>query len=900
VSAGAQDNVIKEHIKRLGAAVAGALDRQRTRLERKKVEDSFRRSERRLNLAQRLGRIATTCSAVKDAQGRVVRLLGTVQDITKRKRADARIQHFVELQEQRDRFAQIVASSQEAMALVNGEFVYLETNAAYARLVNTPAERLIGRAIASVIGEDVFEQTLRTRLEQCLAGQEVRYEAERSRADGSPGYFESVYSPCHSPDGSVFGVAACIRDVTERRQAEQALQVERDNLSAFLAATPAAVLALDGEQRVVLANLAAEKLIGRPLAAMVGKQCGGLLGCVHKSGTPRGCGTSAYCVTCSLHAIVSEALEHRRTTNVREIAFEISSNHAKELRWIIANSAPLTLDVGPGAVLAFYDVTERRRAEDMVRFQAMLLESQNEASIDGILVADQQGRALWSNRRFAELLGLPKDAIRQDLTVMPLLVPSDKFNGVDEHRAHVTQLMLDNVTKSRDEIQLKDGRTLDRYSAPVTDNTGAHLGRVWLFRDVTHERNLQASIAQSDRLASMGMLAAGVAHEINNPLSYILYNLESLIEELKDWQAHSTDLREELARHFGEERLREFPPGCLAFLEDPGLGDIQDRLQDALGGTRRIKDIARGLGTFSRVEKERVLPTDMCCAIESAISIAFNEIKYRARLEKDFSSRSRVMASDGRLSQVFLNLFVNAAHAIQDGDADNNRIRVKTWEFAGEAFVEVSDTGCGILPENLPRIFDPFFTTKPVGVGSGLGLHIARDIVTSYRGSIEVSTEVGKGTSFVIRFPLAAEGPSRPSTDVDMSRSADNVCGRILVVDDESAVRSALSRVLKSHEIVEAESGWQACEIIAQDQRFDVILCDTMMPRGSGIDVHKWLIAHHPQLARRLVFVTGGAFSPNARAYLNQAGSVNIDKPFDWRHLQKLVAEWVRTAGERR
>ena len=175
---------------------------------------------------------------------------------------------------------------------------------------------------------------------------------------------------------------------------------------------------------------------------------------------------------------------------------------------------------------------------------------------------------------------------------------------------------------------------------------------------------------------------------------------------------------------------------------------------------RRIKEIARRLGSFSRVEKDQLTPVELRYPIESAITIASNEIKYRASVVRDIGLTAPVLASEGRLTQVFLNLLLNAAQAIEEGDAENNTIRVRTWQSGPTVLAEVQDTGCGIPPANLDRIFDPFFSTKPVGVGSGLGLNIVRSIIAGYGGKIEVESVAGKGSRFVIRLPAARR--SRP------------------------------------------------------------------------------------------------------------------------------------------
>jgi CheY-like chemotaxis protein/anti-sigma regulatory factor (Ser/Thr protein kinase) len=392
----------------------------------------------------------------------------------------------------------------------------------------------------------------------------------------------------------------------------------------------------------------------------------------------------------------------------------------------------------------------------------------------------------------------------------------------------------------------------------------------------------------------MGMLAAGVAHEINNPLTYILYNLESLSEDVPRYSQQLAQARRALVGHLGEPALRDLIGSAFEVLDPATFSDVEERFKDALSGTNRIKEIAKGLGTFSRVEREAVAAVDIRYPIESALSIATNEIKYRASLVKDLGITSQVMASDGRLSQVFLNLLVNAAHAIPEGNVEQNEIRVRTWQEGDEVCAEVRDTGGGIPAEDLSHIFEPFFTTKAGGVGSGLGLSIARSIVTGYGGKIEVTSEVGKGASFVIRLPAARleEKTRRPAKPKEPRAAGPR--GRILVIDDEPGVRAVLRRTLSRHELVEADSGKRGQQILAEDQEFDLILCDMMMPRVSGMEVHRWLLDKYPQLARKVVFMTGGAFTPNAGKYLEQAGNLRIQKPFDETSLERLVEDRVR------
>ena len=548
------------------------------------------------------------------------------------------------------------------------------------------------------------------------------------------------------------------------------------------------------------------------------------------------------------------------------------------------------------------DISETRQAGDALRFQAMLLESQNQASIDGILIVDPNGKILWFNRQFLKMWGVPPDTAASGSDNAAIEFVVGQVADPDAFMSQVRALYLDRDAKSRDEIHLKDGRVFDRYSAPVVSEENAYLARVWLFRDVTEKTRMLASLAQSDRLAAMGMLAAGVAHEINNPLTYVLYNLESVSQELPRLaSAMRRDCSEPTAGGGSESVARQVGDHDEIFT--PAMvDDMSDRLRDALAGTERIKEIARGLGTFSRVEQTRTGPVDVRRAAEHAIGIARNEIRYRARLVRDFHEVPAVLASDGKLAQVFLNLLVNAAFAIAEGDVEGNEIRVRTWAEHDQVFVEVKDTGAGIAPQHRSRIFEPFFTTKGVGVGSGPGLSICKNIVTSFGGEISFESEVGKGTRFLVCLP-AMPDDGKPKRDARPAGVpvGPHTRGRILVVDDVAEIRTTLTRLLGGeHEVVAVSSGEEGQTILEGDQAFDVLFFDLMMPRMSGMDLHEWLARRDPGLAGRVVFITGGAFTPKASEYLAKVRNPQVAKPFDARALKDMVNELVQAAKTKR
>jgi len=382
-----------------------------------------------------------------------------------------------------------------------------------------------------------------------------------------------------------------------------------------------------------------------------------------------------------------------------------------------------------------------------------------------------------------------------------------------------------------------------------------------------HDR-MTAQLMAADRMVSIGTLAAGAAHEINNPLAYLIAALDFLDSEFKGIEQH---------------------------LPADQSDEVRKALAEAREGAGRVKHVVRDLKTFSRVEEEHRRRVDLRPVIESSINIAFNEIKYRARLVKDYGQTPPVLANEARLGQVFLNLIINAAQAIPEGYTDKNEIRVVSWtDERGRANVEVRDSGSGIPPDVVGRIFDPFFTTKPIGVGTGLGLSICRGIVSALHGDISVKSEVNKGTTFRVTLPPAPilkDDEGLPST----APAQPGRRGRILVVDDEPAIGESVRRLLRSeHEVVGRTKADDARDLVARGDRFDAILCDLMMPGMTGMDLHAALLRLAPDQAERMVFITGGAFTTTASEFLERVPNLRLEKPYDSANLRAIVRGMVR------
>jgi PAS domain S-box-containing protein len=408
--------------------------------------------------------------------------------------------------------------------------------------------------------------------------------------------------------------------------------------------------------------------------------------------------------------------------------------------------------------------------------------------------------------------------------------------------------------------------------APIRAPDGGVSGGVGLVTDVTEARRAEealrrseAALAQADRMASLGTLAAGVAHEINTPLSYVATSMELALGQVQ--------------------AMRGDPAGAAGHLEL-----LASLLANAQEGTERVRTLVQDLKTFSRADDPRQGRVDVEEVLEGALGLVGNELRHRARVVRDYGGVPAVRGAASRLSQVFVNLLVNAAQALPDGGhAGGQEVRVRTRREGARVRVEVSDTGSGIPPEQLGRIFEPFWTTKPAGVGTGLGLAICHGIVSALGGSIHVESEPGRGTTFRVLLP-ASEGeeaaapppaPPRPALTPPPVASAGGR-RRLLLVDDSERFTWTLRLALQDRfDVTTAVSGRDALGLLlAPGACFDLVLCDLMMPDMTGMDVYEALQRERPGLEKRLVFMTGGAFTERAAAFLRQVGNRRLEKPF--------------------
>jgi signal transduction histidine kinase len=408
-------------------------------------------------------------------------------------------------------------------------------------------------------------------------------------------------------------------------------------------------------------------------------------------------------------------------------------------------------------------------------------------------------------------------------------------------------------------------------TAAVGDALG---GTVIVLHDVREKQRLQKQLELADRLSSLGAMAATTAHELNNPLTVVMTNSGLIGESLNQ-------LRAQLGSHTDT-------VGQMSAMLD-ALGDLQ-------AAASRMARIVGDLRNFSRPAADKPERLDLRRCVEWAVRATAREFQYRAILRTRFEPAPFVIGEPARIEQVLVNLLVNAAHAIPPGHVDDNEVQVNVGVSEdGRARIEVRDTGAGIAPDLVDRIFDPFFTTKAPEMGTGLGLAICQGIVHALGGEIRVNSTVGKGTTFTILLKSAEadELASPPSGAEPQPKAAP---GRILVMDDEVTLLRAIQRILQDegHTIVACSDASAGLAHIDAGEQFDLVISDLMMPGMTGLDFYELLKRRHPAATHKVVFITGGALTPQVATFLESIPNSTLEKPFKLAQLIDTVNAALR------
>jgi PAS domain S-box-containing protein len=690
-------------------------------------------------------------------------------------------------------------------------------------------DALIGLPVSRTSARE-FRDSVREHEDRAFAGEPQRYESVVERADGDRRIVAITTAPLYEL-GKVSGVVASLRDVTEERRARDAVVLSEARYRNVFDSATDSIYTLDSRGAFTSVNDATLQMTGRTRGDLLGHSARGLV--LEEE--------LAYVGERFLEALAGASLRY-------ECHFRRADG---ERRLVSVNNSPIRR--GPeivGVLGVARDITdERGRAVALARSEARYSRLVESAS-DAIFTIDREGRFTAVNHSLAQAVGRSREALlgrqfaelvdRRDLQVARDLLAAT-FGG----------------QRRRSSLRYHDAHGEVRHgsviTSPVVDDDGL-TGALGIMRDVTDERRLAEQMLQQEKLAAVGQLVSGVAHELNNPLAGVMAFAELLAA-----------------------RPAEDEQAALA---------VETIHREATRAAR----IVRHLLTFARQQPSDRAAVDLNAIVRDSVALrqgALQDARIAVSLQLDPALPS-TWADPFQLQQVVLNLLGNAEHAVSSQPA-GRAITIRTARRRGTLRLAVSDTGPGIAPERLDRIFNPFYTTKPVGQGTGLGLSISDGIVREHGGRITAESAPGEGATFIVELPVTAPTPVERGGEHPVP--APPATGRALVVDDESAMRTAISSFLRleGHLVDVAASTSEARAFLGAGE-YDVILLDLRMPGEGGEQLFDELRRRDPRHADRVVFVTGDFQDAGVQRFLAAANRPLVTKPFQLDDLSAVVA----------
>ena len=449
----------------------------------------------------------------------------------------------------------------------------------------------------------------------------------------------------------------------------------------------------------------------------------------------------------------------------------------------------------------------------------------------------------------------------------------------------------------------KDGSLIDvELSAnALYDSSGNIEGSISVHHNITERKqmeNLQRGLIHADRIMVIGQLAAGIAHEINNPAAFVMANISSMQKNLSELK----NLLKTLYLFYDPNSPEKFLEALkeverLNAIENfqKITNEFEDVLKESQEGMERIRSIVRDLRVFSRIEQDELESVEINDIVNTAINMTFSEIRHKAKLEKDLAEIPSIVADRAKIAQVVVNMLLNAAQAIPKGKVAQNKIKIITRKDDKDITIEIIDTGCGITKENLSKIFYPFFTTKPRDLGTGLGLTLCTDIVNKHHGRIDVKSKVGKGSSFIIRLPINTDLSIKSEEPSKLKRISVKRRAKILIVDDEVLLLNAYKRGLEpDHEVLTVNSAEKALQILGSDPSFDLVLCDIVMPEMDGMEFFNKLKVKLPTYTKKVVFCSGSGGS-TSKEFCRSIGNILLEKPISMQKLKEAIDGIIST-----
>lgn len=484
-------------------------------------------------------------------------------------------------------------------------------------------------------------------------------------------------------------------------------------------------------------------------------------------------------------------------------------------------------------------------------------------AVDAITRVDESGICVGGNPALHSLLGYANREV-DGLRFLDLVHPTDRANVAAAFASARTDELLEIEARG----VRKDNRLLPLQLSIIARAGGR--GHFCFVRDLTLKKTEEERLAAAVSVTAIGAFATGLAHEINNPLAVVLANVEEA--------GHVTG---ELQPKIPKEALEDFT-------------ELRTMLSEAHNASQRIQNMVRDVRVFACPD-HRSGKVDLNTITDSCCNIVYAEIRHRAKLTKRLNAVVPIIGNEAKLAQLVLNLLVNAAQAMPEGMVSENEITVETRQQGRGAIVlEISDTGSGIDPAISNRVFDAYFSTKPRR--PGMGLAIVRAAVSAHGGEITLTPRPGGGTVARVVLPtLEADVGDEAKPPSETSQR------RVLVVDDDPLVLRSLTRILaRDFEVAAARNGREALDMVRAGGTYDAMLCDLVMPELSGIELHEVLTHDDPELARRTVFLTGGAFTGRAQTFLESVGQPHLEKPVDLKAVRELLMQMSKSPHSER
>ncbi|MGH7994878.1 MAG: PAS domain-containing hybrid sensor histidine kinase/response regulator [Opitutaceae bacterium] len=724
-------------------------------------------------------------------------------------------------------------------------------NDSFSRLTGYPRDEALGRT-PRLIKSDFhpgrhFEEFWR----RICAGQVFHGEFVNRRKDGGPLVVSVTVTPIKNPAGEVVHFVSTGRDITASRAVDEELRAKTAFLEAQLDCSGDGMLVVDNQGSKIYQNRRCIELWQIPPEISQNSDDEAQVKFVMNR-------------TVNPEQFVSKVVHlysHPLETSRDEIEF-------KDGTVLDRYSSPVIGRDGRhyGRVWMFHDITAQKRAQRELAESLSLLDATLDSTMDGILVVDRRERIAKFNHSFADMWSIPQEvlAARDDQKAVAFVLAALK--EPDAFLSKVRELYARPEAESFDMLEFKDGRVLERYSKPQRLG-GVITGRVWSFRDITDRKKLEARLLRTQRMESIGTLAGGIAHDLNNILAPILMSIDLLAAGAKGdpEQLHLLETIDSSAKR-GAGLVRQ----VLAFAR----GIDGPRVAIELG------DIFREFGAMIR----ETFPRD---------------IRIEAELSADVW---RVRGDPTQLHQVLLNLAVNARDAMPGGGVLTLRasnVTIDARFAAGRPDVKpgpyviltVSDTGAGIPPAIRDRIFEPFFTTKELGKGTGLGLATVHAIMERHNGFIELSSEEGGGSRFEVYIPAETAPPPMPAAAhaAALPRGSGEL---VLVVDDEPAIRSVTQRALESfgYRVLTASDGEEAIALFRERAgEVAAVVTDMMMPGLDGAATIQGILAVNP--AARIIATSGLNDSDRVGRATGLGVRDFLGKPFAAPALIKMVRE---------